>query len=134
MILMSKITKCNLQSIVIGEMQPTDYEDTSLSHVKEMDEYTLANLIKIIPKLDKKAHECIYELVRAVKPMDFFAVNGQGTHFNILNVNNRIKWEIHRLCQMSLNDQSRKNIIKNAEGVHGSTIEHLENNLVKSGC
>ena len=124
---MSKITKCNLKPIIIGDSLPTDYEDSLCR--KEMDEMTLAGLIKTIPKLDKKAHECIYELVRAVKPKDFFAINGLGTHFNILNLNNRTKWEIHRLCQMSLNDQSRKDIIKNADMLHGTTIEHLDSNL-----
>ena len=124
---MSRITKCNLKPIIIGDVLPTDYDDAL--NVKEMDDVTLAGLIKIIPKLDKKAHECIYELVRVVKPMDFFAINGQGTHFNILNLNNRTKWEIHRLCQMSLNDQSRKDIIKNADILHGTTIGHLESNL-----
>jgi hypothetical protein len=127
--LMSKITKCNLKPIVIGDDLPNDYDDPLFT--KEMDEPTLAGLIKTIPKLDKKAHECIYEIVRAVKPKDFFAINGLGTHFNILNLNNRIKWEIYRLCQMSLNDQSRKDVIKNADTLHGTTIEHLENNLTK---
>ena len=125
----TKIEKCKLKSIVIGENTPpeADYTDQTVS--TDMDLQTLALMVKTIPKLDKKAHECIYELIRNVKPASFFATNGLGTHFNILNLNNKIKWELHRLCQMSVDDLDRKNVIKTADTHHETILESLDSSL-----
>ena len=124
----TKIEKCNLKPIVIGS-QNNEYDDNSSANTTEMDPQTLSTLVKMIPKLDKKAHECIYELIRSIKPQSFFATNGLGTHFNILNLNNKIKWELHRLCQMSMNDNDRKNVIKSADEQHETMIETLDHTL-----
>jgi len=124
----TKIEKCkSLKPIIIGENNTDDYTDVSAP--TEMDQATLVTLIKTIPKLDKKAHECIYELIRGVKPVTFFATNGLGTHFNIFSLNNKIKWELHRLCQMSLQDINRKSVIQSADAQHGNVLESLDKTL-----
>lgn len=125
----TRIEKCKLKPLVIGENTSgeTDYVDHATT--VEMDMATLAAMVKAIPKLDKKAHECIYDLIRTVKPSDFFATNGLGTHFNVLNLNNKTKWEVHRLCQMSMDDIDRKSVIKSADTQHETVLDTLEQAL-----
>jgi hypothetical protein len=97
----------------------------------EMTEETLVGMIKDIKRLDKESHAAIYKIIRSVKPASFFAVNTQGTHFNIFNLPDKVKWEIHRLCNMTISDQQRQKVIKTADESHSQTIEHL-NEVLKN--
>ena len=125
---MSKVRiNANLKPV---PMQHQDIYNPELN-TGEMDEETLATMLKDIKRLDKETHITIYKLLRSIKPASFFAVNGLGTHFNIMNIPDKVKWEIHRICNMTISDQQRQKVIKSADETHSQTIEHL-NDVLKN--
>jgi len=110
----------NIKPIIIEDTDSIKYDNTINTGV--MDDMTLNKLIKDISKLDKTAHECIYQMLRGTKPTSFFATNGLGTHFNINTLSDKTKWELYRLTKMSVLDTERKDQIKVADATHEKII------------
>ena len=129
----SKITKNDIiKAVVDQDNNFTKYRAFDLDDVKieQMDQpEILNNLVKLINKLDKPDHEEIYKTVRKFKPSKFFAINSMGTHFNILSLDNKMRWELYRMCCLCNDNQNRNKIISDATNIHHVKINTLDTQM-----
>ena len=129
----SKITKNDIIKAVVEQDNTVikyhafDVDDVKIEHMDQSD--ILNNLVKLINKLDKSDHEEIYKTVRKFKPSSFFAINSMGTHFNILSLDNKTRWELYRMCCLCKDNQTRNKIISDATNIHQVKINTLDTQM-----
>ncbi len=64
--------------------------------------------------LSKDDHILIYKMLRKHKNRNFFSSNSSVTHFNITELDNKMKWELYRFVLLCSDNIARKKAIKQA--------------------
>lgn len=109
----------NIAPAVLQQSGAHTYQTYDVPDVDLMsDPETLNSLVKDLNKLERSDHTEVYTTLRKFKPANFFSTNSLGTHFNILALDNKARWELYRMIQMCKDNQLRKKILNDvAENV-----------------
>src|SRR3989344_6123728 len=75
------------------------YNPLDIDYRQDMDYDSMAKLSRTINRLTKEEHIEIYKFLRKYVDATFFAPNNTGTYFNLNNLDNMVKWELHRIVQ-----------------------------------
>ena len=87
-----------------------------ISQSKIMTNEEMSEMIDTINnKLNRDDHILIYKMLRKQKNRNFFSINSSVTHFNITELDNKLKWELYRFVCLCRNNISRIDTIKKAK-------------------
>jgi hypothetical protein len=118
----SSITKVSGDVGIVQNTDPFPYEITNQAY-GSMSNDILSKMIKNIEKLTKEDHEEIYMTLRRHKQESFFAINGMGTHFNIDGLSDQVKWNLHRVISLSLENKTRNQMLQQANDEHSDNMK-----------
>ena len=121
------VTMKDIKPVIITDKQFIRYN--AESGTGPMDDTTLNKLVKDINRLNKEDHEHIYITLRKHKPAKFFATHNYGTSFNISQLNDKARWELYSIVQLSMQHKIRNEQIKQAGMQHETTMTHLSDTL-----
>lgn len=137
----SKITKDNsgriaAAGILIENGDPLEYIAPHFGD-KDMDSPDVINaLVKDISRLGKKEHGEIYRALRVRRPASFFATNSVGTHFNILSLDPKERWELYRMVCLCKEDAARQDVLTEANDIYARTSpkdDHVPGPIEEAG-
>lgn len=114
---------------IVQNNDPFPYETQKEALLGPMSNDVLAKMIKNIEKLSKDDHEEIYMMLRRHKQESFFAINGMGTHFNIDALSDQIKWRLHNVISLSLENDKRSRTLQEATTEHSTVMTKQYDNM-----